>query len=161
MDNYLKIEQKLEFGKIRESIALRCSTNYAKDRVSSERISKNPKTIEKRLSLTDEMRLICMFESSFPTKGFIDTIEFLKPLEMEASIISVENLNKLSMLLDSIKGIVNFFKNTKEENYPNLKEMSASIMFFPEISRRIDLILDKSGEIKDSASDELYKIRKS
>ena len=83
MDNYIKIEQKLEFGKIRESIALRCSTNYAKERVYSEKISKNPNTIENRLSLTDEMRLICMFESSFPSKGFIDSIDFLKPLERE------------------------------------------------------------------------------
>ena len=161
MDNYIKIEQKLEFGKIRESIALRCSTNYAKERVYSEKISKNPNTIENRLSLTDEMRLICMFESSFPSKGFIDSIDFLKPLEREASVISKENLNKLSMLLESIKGIINFFKNTKEENYPYLKEMTSQMIFFPEIQRRIDLILDKYGEIKDNASDELFKIRKS
>lgn len=161
MDNYKKIEQKLEFGKIRESIALRCSTNYAKERVFNEQISINPTIIEKRLNLTDEMRLICMFESSFPTKGFIDTIDFLKPLERESSIISIENLNKLASLLESIKGILNFFKNTKEENYQNLKEMASPIMFYPEISRRIDLILDKFGEIKDTASDDLFKIRKS
>ena len=35
------------------------------------------------------------------------------------------------------------------------------MIFFPEIQRRIDLILDKYGEIKDNASDELFKIRKS
>ena len=30
---------------------------------------------------------------------------------------------------------------------------------FPEIQRRIDGILDKYGEIKDTASDKLYEIR--
>jgi DNA mismatch repair protein MutS2 len=83
MENSVKIEQKLGFEKIREQLKLRCSTNYAKGRVEAEKVSHNPKTIEKRLQLTDEMRLICMFESSFPQNGFIDSIDFLKPLEVE------------------------------------------------------------------------------
>ena len=34
-------------------------------------------------------------------------------------------------------------------------------MGFPEVQRRIDTILDRYGEVKDTASDELYSIRKS
>ena len=78
MENYIKIEQKLGFNKIKESLALRCSTDYARERVENERVSTNSKTILKRLSLTDEMRLICMFEPSFPSEGYIDSITFLK-----------------------------------------------------------------------------------
>ena len=66
MENYLKIEQKLGFDKIKESLALRCSTNYAKERIGREKFSVNPQAIEKRLALTDEMRLICMFELAHP-----------------------------------------------------------------------------------------------
>ena len=70
MENCIKIEQKLGFEKIREQLLLRCSTNYARERVAGEKVSHNPATITKRLVLTDEMRLICMFESSFPQSGF-------------------------------------------------------------------------------------------
>ena len=66
MENWVKIEQKLGFEKIKEQLAGRCSTNYAKERVRAEKVSHNARTIEKRLALTDEMRVICMFESSFP-----------------------------------------------------------------------------------------------
>ena len=161
MENSAKIEQKLGFEKIREQLKLRCSTQYAKGRVDAEKVSHNSRTIEKRLSLTDEMRLICMFESSFPQNGFIDSIDFLKPLEVEYSSITLENMNKLYTFVENLKGVLNFFKNSKEGAYPHLKEMASPIMFFPEISRRIESIVDRFGEIRDNATPELFNIRKS
>ncbi len=161
MDNSVKIEQKLGFEKIREQLKLRCSTNYAKGRVEAEKVSHNPKTIEKRLQLTDEMRLICMFESSFPQNGFIDSIDFLKPLEVEYSSITLENMNKLYTFVENLKGVLNFFRNCKEGAYTSLKEMASPIMFFPEVSRRIESIVDRFGEVRDNATPELFNIRKS
>ena len=161
MENSVKIEQKLGFEKIREQLKLRCSTNYAKGRVEAEKVSHNPKTIEKRLQLTDEMRLICMFESSFPQNGFIDSIDFLKPLEVEYSSITLENMNKLYTFVENLKGVLNFFRNCKEGAYTSLKEMASPIMFFPEVSRRIESIVDRFGEVRDNATPELFNIRKS
>ena len=161
MENCVKIEQKLGFEKIKEQLILRCSTNYAKERVRAEKVSHNARTIGKRLSLTDEMRLICMFESSFPQSGFIDSIEFLKPLEVEYSSITLENMNRLYTFVENLKGVLNFFRTCKEGAYLNLKAMAEPIAFFPEISRRIEAIVDKFGEVRDNASMELYNIRKS
>ncbi len=161
MENCTKIEQKLGFEKIREQLLLRCSTNYAKERVNTEKVSHNAATIGKRLILTDEMRLICMFESSFPQNGFIDSIEFLKPLEVEYSSISLENMGKLYTFVENLRGVLSFFKSCKEGSYLALKAMAEPIMFFPEISRRIDSIIDRFGEVRDNASPELFNIRKS
>ena len=161
MENCVKIEQKLGFEKIKEQLILRCSTNYAKERVRGEKVSHNARTIGKRLSLTDEMRLICMFESSFPQSGFIDSIEFLKPLEVEYSSITLENMNRLYTFVENLKGVLNFFRTCKEGAYLNLKAMAEPITFFPEISRRIEAIVDRFGEVRDNASMELYNIRKS
>ena len=161
MENCVKIEQKLGFEKIKDQLLVRCSTNYAKERVRTEKVSHNAATIGKRLSLADEMRLICMFESSFPQSGFIDSIEFLKPLEIEYSSITLENMGRLYTFVENLRGVLNFFRNCKEGSYPNLKVMADPIMFFPEISRRIESIIDKFGEVRDNASMELYNIRKS
>lgn len=38
--------------------------------------------------------------------------------------------------------------------------MVSSIVLFPEVQQRIDTILDKFGNVKDTASDELYDIRR-
>ena len=64
-------------------------------------------------------------------------------------------------MLDTLRKVVGFFESVKDEVYPNLKRMSAHILAFPEVQRKIDTILDRYGDVKDTASDELYEIRRS
>lgn len=155
-----RLEKKLGFDRIREAVADKCSTAYAVGRTAEERFSDNPKEIRRRLLLTDEMRLVLMFEESFPAGGFIDCIEFIKPLEAESSHIDLVSLRKLRTSLDTLRKVTGFFSSVKDGVYPNLKRMSSRVMTFPEITRRVDLILDRYGEVKDTASDRLYEIRK-
>ena len=156
-----RLEQKIGFDRIRQIISDRCSTAYAAERTATETFSTNPAHIRKRLLLTDEMRLIMMFEDSFPSGGFIDCIDFLKPLEVGSSAIDLISLRKLRTMLDTLRRVTSFFEGIKDGVYPNLKRMSAPIMGFPEIQRRIESIIDRYGDVKDTASDELYSIRKS
>ena len=155
-----RLEQKIGFDRIRQIISDRCSTAYAAERTATETFSTNPAHIRKRLLLTDEMRLIMMFEDSFPSGGFIDCIDFLKPLEVGSSAIDLISLRKLRTMLDTLRRVTSFFEGIKDGVYPNLKRMSAPIMGFPEIQRRIESIIDRYGDVKDTASDELYSIRK-
>ena len=155
-----KLELKLGFDRIRTMIADRCSTDYASGRVMDEEFSTSAEIIRRRLILTDEMRLVLMFEDSFPTTGYIDAIHFLEPLEKDGTRIDVLSLGKLKTLLDTTRHIVHFFSSIKDGIYPNLKGLARSINVFPEVQRRIEQILDKYGDIKDSASDELFDIRK-
>ena len=64
-------------------------------------------------------------------------------------------------MLETIRKITFFFRSVKDGVYPHLKRAASSLIAFPEVQRRIDNILDRYGEIKDTASDELYSIRKS
>ena len=156
-----RLESKLGFDRIRSIISGHCSTDYAVARVVEEEFSTNPEIIRHRLLLTDEMRLILMFEDSFPTSGYIDALGFLEPLEKEGTSIDVLSLGKLKTLIDTTRKITNFLRSIKDGIYPNLKDLSAPILTFSEVSRRIENILDKYGDIKDSASDELFGIRRS
>ena len=156
-----RLEQKLGFDRMRKAIADRCSTSYAADKVSEERFSSDADEIRRRLLLTDEMRLIVMFEESFPSNGFVDCLGFLKPLAQPLSGIDLLSLRKLKTMLETLSKIISFFDGIKDGIYPNLKKMSAGIMQFHEIRRRIDTILDRYGDVKDTASDELFEIRRS
>ena len=155
-----RLEQKIGFDRVRQIISDRCSTAYAAERTMTETFSTNPAHIRKRLLLTDEMRLIMMFEDSFPSGGFIDCIDFLKPLERSSSAIDLISLRKLKTMLDTLRRVTSFFEGIKDGVYPNLKRMSAPILGFPEVQRRIESIIDRYGDVKDTASDELYNIRK-
>ncbi len=142
-------------------ISDRCSTEYASGRVYGELFSSDRNEIRRRLLLTDEMRLIMMFEESFPGNGYIDCLSFLKPLENPSSNIDLVSLRKLKTMLETLGKVVRFFEGIKDGVYPNLKKMTAPIIGFPAVQQRIDGILDRFGDVKDTASDELYSIRKS
>ena len=156
-----RLESKLGFDKVRRAISDRCSTDYAVQRTSSETFSTDSSEIAYRLALTDEMRLIVMFEESFPTSGYIDCLPFLNKLFNDGYNIDLLSLGKLKTMLETIRKITGFFHGIRDGVYPNLKKVSSKILYFPEVQRRIDSILDRYGEIKDTASDQLYSIRKS
>ena len=155
-----RLESKLGFDRIRKRISDRCLTDYAAGRVAEEAFSTNPDIIRRRLALTDEMRLILMFEDSFPTTGYIDAIPFLSALEHEGACIDVLSLGKLKTVTDTLRRILHFFSSIKRGIYPQLERIVAPVHAFPEVQRRIEGILDKYGDIKDSASDHLFEIRR-
>lgn len=155
-----RIEAILGFDRVRKIISDRCSTEYATARTAEENFSTDAREIRQRLLLTDEMRMIVMFEESFPSNGYIDCVRFLEILSNEGSNIDLVSLGKLKTMLETLKRITLFFSNIKDGIYPNLKKMVSSIVLFPEVQQRIDTILDKFGNVKDTASDELYDIRR-
>lgn len=148
------------FDRIRKIISDRCSTEYAVERTAAETFSTNEKEIRRRLLLTDEMRLIVMFEESFPSNGYIDCVGFLQMLENSGANIDLTSLGKLRTMLETLRKVSMFFSNIKDGVYPNLKRMVSQIALFPEVQQRIDSILDKFGNVKDTASDGLYDIRR-
>ena len=153
------LEAKLGFDKIRKTISDRCMTDYAAEKVAGEEFSTDASVIGRRLKLTDEMRLVMMFEENFPSTGYIDAIPFLSALEKPGSCIDVLSLGKLKTATDTIRRILHFFGSIKDEVYPELKRKASPVRSFPEVQRRIEGILDKYGDIKDSASDRLQEIR--
>ena len=156
-----RLEAKLGFDRIRTLIADRCSTEYAAQRVATEAVLTDPAKIRRRLLLTDEMRLVVMFEENFPTNGYIDCLPFLTPLQKEGSSIDILSLGKLRTMLETVRKVTAFFHGIKDGIYPSLKRMAAPVGSFPDIQKRIDAILDRYGEVKDTASDALLALRKS
>ena len=154
------LEEKVGFSFIRERIKLRCSTNYGRSRAAEEQLSTNAATIDKRLALTDEMLTICRLEHRFPQGEFTDCTAFLPALSAPHSSISIENLRRLASFMENLRQILSFFRSCKEGAYPALMQFSSAIDFNTEIAAKIDTLLDKNGDIKESATPELYKICK-
>ncbi|MBQ9549139.1 MAG: Smr/MutS family protein [Bacteroidales bacterium] len=155
-----RLEAKLGFDRIRSLVSERCQSDYAAARVAEEAFSTRPDIIRQRLQLTDEMRLVMLFEEQFPTTGYIDAIPFLTPLQRDGARIDARSLAKLGTLTTTVRRIVHFFGSIKDGVYPNLKRLAAPVPVFSEVQRRIEGILDKYGDIKDSASPALNEIRR-
>lgn len=155
-----RLEAKIGFDKVRAIISDRCLTEYATKRVAEEEFSSDATVIGRRLALADEMRLIMMFEENFPVTGYLDAIPFLEPLGKPGSCIDTLSLGKLKTTTDTIRRVLHFFAGIKDGVYPRIKSMCRNVRSFPEVTRRIEDILDKYGDIKDSASESLFAIRR-
>lgn len=161
MNNLSRLEQKLGFDKIRGMVENGCSTNAAKRMAAEFSFVTDYVLIKEALEQTDEMRTIQMLESSFPNDGYVDTADFLKQLETDHYYLDTHSLFRLRQSLEATGAITRFFKNTKEDKYPSLKKLASPVVVFPEVSRRIDTIIDKYGEIRDGASPGLQAVRSS
>ncbi len=152
------LESKLGFDAVREMVRGKCATAGARKITDETEVMRSREDIVSTLRLTDEMRLVCMFEDGFPADGYVDMRGFLMPLTSELSCISLPNLIVLQKGLGTIRRVVAFFKESGGV-YPSLKEMSDPVEVYPEVLRRIDSIINKNGEVRDSASLELGRIR--
>ena len=162
MDDQVNIlEQKLGFDKVRAMVCDRCQSEYATTLASNEEFSTDEYEIRHRLLLTDEMRLVLMFEDTFPTGGYIDSLEFLLSLRQPNSSMDIVSLRKLKTMLDTLSKALAFFNGVQKGVYPNLKKLSSPVTPFPIVLHKIDTIIDRYGNIKDTASEELQNIRRS
>ncbi len=158
MQDSRQLENKIGFSFIRQKIKDRCTTSYAATRAEEEEASCETGEIFRRLSLVDEMMEISIMESKFPQGGFTDCTGFLPALKKESSSISVENMARLAAFMDNLRQVTSFLSGTKEGKYPQLRALAQPVQYFPAVKERINVILDKNGVVKDSASAELQKI---
>ncbi|PKO99514.1 MAG: endonuclease MutS2 [Bacteroidetes bacterium HGW-Bacteroidetes-8] len=156
-----RTEQKLGFDRIRSMTEALCSTDSAKKMVQSAPFSYSIEDVTEMLSLADEMRIITMLESGFPDSGYVDTTASLVQLEHDSYYLDIQAISRLRVSLETLRQILAFFKSSKDGSYPYLRKLTEPILLFPEVTRRIDALLDRFGEIKDSASEELQAIRRS
>ena len=105
------------------------------------------------------MRLLLDMEHEFPGGEYPDVDHIVAKLRVEGSFLDVEEVVTLHRALTVVGGIVAFILN-REEQYPALHARSRGVAAFPEIVQRIDVIVDRFGNVKDNASPGLLEIRR-
>lgn len=162
----LDFESKVGFDSIRRMVSDKCQTRLGKDEVSQMAFSSDFVVVNNRLTLVDEMMRILSEELPFPSGGVHDVIPYLTEIKALGSYMSAERLYKLSSTLMAMAEVEDFFrKQTDEETgasrFPTLNKEFSEISNFPSIVSEISKAVNKYGEVKDTASPELYDIRQS
>src|SRR5690554_2054948 len=117
--------------------------------------------IDALLAQTEEYVRIRMEEDAFPAGYFHDMRPVLHRIRLEGSWIDQSALFELCRSLQTINGIIAFLRRDVEHpQYPRLRELTGDIATYPEITRKIDTILDGFGQVKDYASARLSEIRR-
>ena len=154
------LDYKIGFDIVRKTLASKCSNPLGKAECESMTFSNNYRLIVNSLSQTNEYLSIIKSTNDFPNGSIFDLRESLLKIKAAGSFLTETELYQLGKTLVSAAEICDYFTEEKSAAYPLLKQIADSLLCFPEISRHIDSILDKFGNIKDNASPELQQLRR-
>lgn len=157
-DNF---EQKIGFDRIRQLLASNCLSEIGKEKVDAVSFQSNFETIQHLTELVNEFLIILREYDNFPTSHFYDLRKGLQKIRIEGTYLEVVELFNLRRSLETLNGIVNFFRGEAGDRFPSLKALSGDVQVFNDTLKSIDSILNKQGQIKDNASPELQNIRSS
>ncbi len=152
-------EQKIGFDRLRGQVEALCTMRAARSLLAAETFSTSAQEIGRRLSLADEMRVLLEMEHDFPGGDYPDTDHIVAKLRVEGAFLDAEEVVTLRRALATVGAVVAFIEG-RQCAYPALFELTRGVESFPAIVQRIDAIVDRFGEVKDTASPELADIRR-
>lgn len=158
-------EQKIGFTEIRRLLSGHCLSTLGKSRVEELSFSTDHAFITGRLGQIGEfIGILQAADDEFPCQYFYDTRESLRRIRPEGLYLNEAEIFDLRRSLETLVGIVRFLARKKSQDeddflYPRLHALTADLADMRPVIRKIDLLLDAYGHIRDNASAELARIR--
>ena len=148
----------LEYNKIIKLLTAKAGSSLGKEKIINLLPSSNYKIIEESLNETAEALLITTVSDNIPLGGIRDLKIILKKANIGAMLEANEFLN-IAGTLSAAKKIKKFFKEMDLEA-TLLKTWAAKIEVLTQLEQQIENSIDEHGNLLDSASVELGKLRR-
>lgn len=148
----------LEFDFLIEKMSEFCVGETALHRILNLSPVKSNRKLVIDLNNSNEYKQIRTEGEQFPRIDFEELKTEIRMLPIANSSLQKESFGKLLRASKLCNTIIYFF-NKREEDYPNLSQLLEHVYFTKEIIDPINEVFDKTGEIKDDASEELFQIR--
>ena len=157
-------ENKIGFASVREAVRAKCLTAPGAE-LSSERIefSSDYESLRSELEATAEMMAIEQAGegSDLPIGRVADLRQPLASVRIDGTFLPADELRLTRDTLEAISAISRFFRREEAAKaYPRLAFRAEPLRAFPELVRAIDRVIDRYGNVLDSASPELADIRR-
>ena len=157
-DNF---ERKIGFDRIRSILKDSCLGELGMLQVDTMVFETIHAQIVKFHDLVSEFMSLLNSDKEFPVDHYHNLMPVLDKVRVEGTFMEVHELFQFKLSLEAIKSIQNYFKSDQEELYPNLRELAISVDIFPFVIASINKIITGKGKIKDNASSDLGRIRRS
>ena len=150
---------QLEYEKVKTLLALHCRTEYAKHKAEQLRLHTKKEFIVTELQQSNEFKLLLQSSQHFPNEFVHNLSKELKLIGIPGAVLSGEQFLLIRRLADNTNNIFRWFDTERRAAYPAMTKIIAESYYEKVIIEMIDDILDESGQVKDSASEELGNIR--
>lgn len=178
-DNF---ERKIGFAEVRTLLKGRCMSTLGTEWVETQvQFSTSYEQVCEQLAQAREFGLLMQQEEEVYEENFYDVRQPLMRIRPERTYLEELDLFDLKRSLQTVLSIVSFLRKLNDQDdaaddkeaapseqeadvsqrakYPALYRMTEGIACFPQIIKRIDLVLNKYGKVKDTATKELLTIR--
>ncbi|MDT8370110.1 MAG: Smr/MutS family protein [Longimicrobiales bacterium] len=148
----------LEFDRVLEWVAGRTASPLAREALLARRPLADFEAAERELGrVADTMRFVAeSAEWGPPAAPSVD--EVLRRLTVRKSTLEAAEVHALGRLLAAGRSVLESFAR-RSDVPPALKRLGERLVELPELETRIDRSVDAEGEVLDSASPELARIR--
>src|SRR5690554_6213838 len=154
-----KTIQELELNTVLETIAGLCVTEKGKDTTTEIRPIVRKDLLMKELKRTSEYTSSFSNNNAIPSHFFENIDRELKFLKIENSFLEPDGFKRINDLVKTTNQLYVFFKKF-QEYYPELYALVQGFDSNKVVSQRIEQTIDKYGEVKNNASENLAIIRK-
>ncbi|MDR2684730.1 MAG: endonuclease MutS2, partial [Prevotellaceae bacterium] len=154
-------EQKIGFDIIRNELKYLCFNEQGREQIDSIKFLTDFEQVVFCQNISDEMcRILKEFGANFPLTTLENLTHCFLNTRLEGTFLSQTDIFNVRKTLENLVFVVNFFLSKDRNRFPELHKLSENVCLFPEILRETSKILDKDGQIKDNASEELSRIRR-
>ena len=150
----------LEFDLVLDQVSQRALTQGGKAECLAIKPMIRAADIERSLKEVEEFMASIGSDQSFPGHHFDALTEVLHQLSIENSVLELNGFKKIKQVCLTTDTIKRFLKKF-DQFYVVLNQYANHVPYDDQPVRHIDSILDRFGQVKDNASEELLHLRKS
>ncbi|MDE6497483.1 MAG: endonuclease MutS2 [Muribaculaceae bacterium] len=159
-------EKKTGFDAVRRAVAEACVSPMGREQAAGMAFAVNPAEVMLHLHRTAEMLALTSQEGSEFHMGAIhDVRAALRAIRVEGSFMPPQELMQLRTVMATVADLDAFFSARRDEeghsSLPALDSIVVDLIPLPDAARAIDRLLDRWGNVRDTASPELAEIRRS
>ena len=154
-----KTLEDLEYHEVLSQVAVFAITEMGtKACLATQPLPDSPE-LHQQLQAVFEFRASFENDNRIPNHGFDDLSTSIKMLQIENSVLEIQAFRAIGASSETVNTLLNFFKKFKTY-YPTLFEWGKEMAVNKEIKKEVDHVIDRFGEVRNNASEELSRIRK-
>jgi DNA mismatch repair protein MutS2 len=154
-----KTLEDLEFFRVTDQIKDFSITPMGKEACLNLSPLPEQKTLLQELLSVSEYLASFDNDNRIPNHGFEDLSPAFQLLKIENSVLEINAFRNIAAASQTVNTLLKFLNKFKTY-YPSLHQIGSEIEVNKEIKKEIDNVIDRFGEIRDNASDNLYTLRK-
>ena len=154
-----KTLEDLEFFEVTEQISDFAITPMGKASCTALEPLMEQDAMLKELHIVSEYLASFDNDNRIPNHGFEDLSPALQLLKIKNSVLEIIAFRNIATASQTVNTLLLFFNKFKSY-YPSLHLLKGEMVVNKEIQKEIDNVIDRFGEIRDNASENLHTIRK-